>query len=1156
MDSNTTRPIPKLRELKKPIPTPRRSIIKGNLEQIAETTPSTIETIYALPEFPETNVNCLSTTPSRSEIRKPTSTESLSSVEETTNTNTLTKRVSSASKQLADDISQLVQERKRAVIEGTRQSVRRIARRFSSSSQSESASEEIQQPEKGEEDSISLFSAITFSSPLSATENIYNNVESDHSSVSSDENSIALPPPSHPPPPPPDESLYDAPLSIASSSNSGSSINLKPKTDNYESIFPRHSYSGEPTGNNADKSSFLCRSESWRLYDGVTRDNGYTTCADQLEKSLKELEKKIDNLDINLNVSKPERPPSLKPSVYENHQILSPVPPQRPPRASKSVIVQFDPIMRQDSLTDSVQGQNDIRLLEEMLQGDLYGNISNAHTFDEWSISNESESEEVVSPPTPPMRVDSLPGDEQETEKEKTDQLKSRSNWFTQENSTPKPAPPDNKKSSWFKQVKGVLEKAPDVVRGFKNKDNSVERAAIAMNMVIQKKGMLYKVQNGPVEDLFGEYSGRWCILENSNFLCYSDNTCQNLKENFTGQNILSIQLLQDKKYNYKYDNDELYCFELNTTGKTRGGHIYGTRNSAERRIWIQFICESLTHRFSSKITTNINRMGWAYVREGVSGKWAGAWIVLAQREFSYAIDGQPVKHMDLRKARCIVLQSYADGENPRTNDKGPNMLIDCPNMALYLRMWTSRETKVWCHIVKLEAHDNGAKLDQHQLTKNDVPVIVEKCINFIYAHGSMAEGIYRRPGQGSAISELLTKFRKDAFAVQLTNDLCTEHEVATALKRFFRDLPEPLLGSNQRQYLYEVSKHKNREEKIRMYKAALDQLPPISYNTTRKLIGHLHFISSQSAKNLMTAENLASIWGPTLLHYEDPEGDINVNHSHQLDTEVVAQLIKYYRYIFPEDPGDLEKEKHMLRVLEKYSKAQQSKVSEKSAGDLRIWVYLHNKEGQSFNVSIGPNKTAYDLCKELSQQMRLLVHELVVEEIILNEKLIRPVHHQEKLLDVVLKWGYWDEQDRKDNYLTVAPLSKYWEYIVDKRYPVSGEMRFADSKTRLCKMLTFQFSQGKLTCFKDKSGEVILHSWNIEDIVWYLGHESKRSTQSRWTITFIDVKVQPVRTKNSTFFGSVIVWNDAATRANWLSAMLNARYPNNVTPPPSLVSI
>lgn len=82
--------------------------------------------------------------------------------------------------------------------------------------------------------------------------------------------------------------------------------------------------------------------------------------------------------------------------------------------------------------------------------------------------------------------------------------------------------------------------------------------------------------------------------------------------------------------------------------------------------------------------------------------------------------------------------------------------------------------------------------------------------------------------------------------------------------------------------------------------------------------------------------------------------------------------------------------------------------------------------------------------------------------------------------MDVVLKWSYWSEQDRKDNYLTLAPLSKYWEYILDKPIPVSGELRFADSKSRLYKLLTFQFSQGKLICYKDKTVSVFnLYKFN-----------------------------------------------------------------------------
>lgn len=105
-----------------------------------------------------------------------------------------------------------------------------------------------------------------------------------------------------------------------------------------------------------------------------------------------------------------------------------------------------------------------------------------------------------------------------------------------------------------------------------------------------------------------------------------------------------------------------------------------------------------------------------------------------------------------------------------------------------------------------MAAHNNGAALDQQQLLKNNVPVIVEKCINFIFLHGSMSEGIYRRSGTSSLISDILANFRKDAFNVELTTDKYSEYEVGTALKRFFRDLPEPLLGSNQREYLYQVS--------------------------------------------------------------------------------------------------------------------------------------------------------------------------------------------------------------------------------------------------------------------------------------------------------------------------------------------------------------
>lgn len=60
-----------------------------------------------------------------------------------------------------------------------------------------------------------------------------------------------------------------------------------------------------------------------------------------------------------------------------------------------------------------------------------------------------------------------------------------------------------------------------------------------------------------------------------------------------------------------------MYCFEINAPPGIRAGHIYGSKSSSERRVWMQRIAENLTNKFSAKLTSDYTRMGWAYVREG-----------------------------------------------------------------------------------------------------------------------------------------------------------------------------------------------------------------------------------------------------------------------------------------------------------------------------------------------------------------------------------------------------------------------------------------------------------------------------------------------------------------------------------------------------------
>ena len=68
--------------------------------------------------------------------------------------------------------------------------------------------------------------------------------------------------------------------------------------------------------------------------------------------------------------------------------------------------------------------------------------------------------------------------------------------------------------------------------------------------------------------------------------------------------------------------------------------------------------------------------------------------------------------------------------------EKGPLILVDFPGQALYLQMDVARETVAWHGVIRAAAVDNGLHLAQQQLTREEIPVIVDKCINFIYAHG------------------------------------------------------------------------------------------------------------------------------------------------------------------------------------------------------------------------------------------------------------------------------------------------------------------------------------------------------------------------------------------------------------------------------------
>lgn len=208
-----------------------------------------------------------------------------------------------------------------------------------------------------------------------------------------------------------------------------------------------------------------------------------------------------------------------------------------------------------------------------------------------------------------------------------------------------------------------------------------------------------------------------------------------------------------------------------------------------------------------------------------------------------------------------------------------------------------------------------------------------------------------------------------------------------------------------------------------------------------------------------------------------------------------------------------------MLSVLQKYHAAAENlSDSVKKSGDIKVWITVNKhpenetEEKTQVNCTLNPLKTVYDICKELANVMNCSPYSITLNEIILNGNLTRPLHHSERVFDVVLKWSYWPEADRKNNYLEVRPIDMLRK--VDralKNLPVvsmSKELKFADAKTKTMKTYTLELIDRKLTVLKKEKNQIVnVREIDLTKIIAYIGCEKKRDFHLRWAITLFDIE-------------------------------------------------
>jgi len=669
----------------------------------------------------------------------------------------------------------------------------------------------------------------------------------------------------------------------------------------------------------------------------------------------------------------------------------------------------------------------------------------------------------------------------------------------------------------------------------------------------------------------------KWAVLGSGCISWFNEETSLAIpKESIQLSNIFSVTKKEEVK---GPGNKELYCWELvglGSKGKLTK-YLLGCLSTQERETWLERLIQGLSSRLSLFSIQGLHRIGWAFLKLGFAAEWQLSWLSLKGRQLCYSTqdsdsrlqEKECTESIDLKRTKDMFIRK--DSKNlcvPQGFTKHPVLVCDFNDRSLYILIGAESECLAWkSHIEKI-AFNNSNVLSDQQVTHDDVPVIVDKCIKFVYSHGIMTEGIYRLAGGNIKINKLLAEFRNNAWAVQISREDYSEHDVANVLKRFIRQLEEPLLTERLRDAFLGVARLDCDDSKLDQYRELLNQLPPVNYSTLRRLIGHLHSVADQCNKNLMPVFNLAPLWGPNMLTVDGQEasqfaqtsGEMEVfQELGNLSTGVCADLITNYPWLFNVDNVEVEKEKRMIEVLEKINFP--TPTSMKRSGDIRMWVYVGSRSsGACVSLVLHPSLTVGEALLVAGQEAGLLpteLHHMYMHEVVLGEQLERPMHNKEKLLEATLRWGKWPEGDRHDNYLLVKHNQFYSEALPCAMPPLSvfADLQFSDNKvtkgTNKFNACMFSVSKASITQYRDEKTGVPqdVAAWPVEEVSWYLGAERVRGAPNNMNITFIDKNIGPtgLRSKEEPLFGRVMSFSSRELYVKWIAALLVAEYQSEV---------
>ncbi|XP_036709004.1 arf-GAP with Rho-GAP domain, ANK repeat and PH domain-containing protein 2 isoform X2 [Balaenoptera musculus] len=607
---------------------------------------------------------------------------------------------------------------------------------------------------------------------------------------------------------------------------------------------------------------------------------------------------------------------------------------------------------------------------------------------------------------------------------------------------------------------------------------------------------------------LLEETNKKWCVLEGG-FLSYYEND-KSTTPNGT-ININEVICLAVHKEDFCLNTGPIFTFEIYLPSER--AFLFGAETSQAQRKWTEAIAKHFVPFVAENLTeADYDLIGQLYYKDcHTLDQWRKGWFAIDKSSLHFCLQMQEGQEdrMHLRRLQELTISTIL-----QNGEKLDVLLLVEKGRTLYIHGHTKLDFTVWHTAIEKAAGTDGNALQDQQLSKNDVPIIVNSCIAFVTQYGLGCKYIYQKNGDPLHVSELLESFKKDARSFKLRAGKHQLEDVTGVLKSFLSDIDDALLTKELYPYWISALDTQDDKERIKKYGAFIRTLPGVNRATLAAIIEHLFRVQKCSEINHMNAHNLALAFSSCLFQTKGQTSE---------EVNVIEDLINNYVEIF--------------------------EVSQ--AGDLLIEVYVERKEADcSIIIRISPVMEAEELTNDILAIKNIIPTKddiWATFEVIENEELERPLHYTENVLEQVLRWSSLAEPGSAylvvKRFLTIDTVKHYNERKALESIK-EGVLKIKEEPSKILSGNKFQdryfiLRDGYLFLYKDMKSSKPDKMFPLSSMKFYLGVKKKMKPPTSWGLTAYSEKH---------------LWHlccdSSQTQMEWMANVFIAQHENDIWPP------